>query len=253
MVFCLSVSRNELYNSVTRIIVIPVIGYAVSTVVLAAIILIGVRSMLRPLKKLNEAAVSVADGNLRVKVETKSNDELGTLTDSFNFMVDSLRKERKALNALAMRDGLTGVQNKLSQEEKVAELNNQIKEGIARFAVVMCDVDDLKYINDTFGHVRGDQAIRGACLAICNIFTHSPVYRIGGDEFVVILEGRDYDNRESLFNKLVKQRATDESGKFTFSAGIATYNQGVDTSFASVYERADEAMYEMKHGKKSEK
>ena len=250
MIFCLSVSRDELYNSVTRIIVIPVIGYAASTIILAVIILIGVRGMLRPLKKLNEAAVSVADGNLRVKVETKSNDELGTLTDSFNFMVESLRKERKALNALAMRDGLTGVQNKLSQEEKVADLNEQIKDGIARFAVVMCDVDDLKYINDTFGHIRGDQAIRGACLALCNVFSHSPVYRIGGDEFVAILEGQDYDNREDLFKKLISYRKTDESGKFTFSVGMATYKQGVDSSFTSVYERADEAMYEMKNKSK---
>ena len=250
MIYCLSVSRNEIYSSINSIIIAPVIAYASCTIALAAFILLGVRSMLKPLKKLNEAAVSVADGNLRVKVETKSNDELGTLTESFNFMVESLRKERKALNALAMKDGLTGVKNKLSQEEKVSELNNQIKEGIARFAVVMCDVDDLKYINDTFGHIRGDQVIRGSCLVLCNVFSRSPVYRIGGDEFVAILEGQDYDDREALFAKIVKLRKTDESGKFTFSVGMATYKQGVDTSFASVYERADEAMYEMKHTSK---
>ena len=150
------------------------------------------------------------------------------------------------MNALAFQDGLTGVKNKNAQEDKIFEINSKIKAGHARFAVVMCDVNDLKNINDTFGHVRGDQAIRGACIALCHAFVHSPVYRIGGDEFVAILEGEDYDNRDKLFKALAKKNITDESGHFSFSIGMATFQPGIDPNYQSVYNRADEAMYKMK-------
>ena len=76
--------------------------------------------------------------------------------------------------------------------DAVAELNTKIDGAAADpFAVAVCDVNGLKAINDTLGHQAGDKLIREASMLICNTFKHSPVYRVGGDEFVVILIGQD--------------------------------------------------------------
>ncbi|MBR3316575.1 MAG: diguanylate cyclase, partial [Atopobiaceae bacterium] len=82
--------------------------------------------------------------------------------------------------------------------------NQQLAEGtLSEFGLVICDVNGLKIINDTNGHQAGDEYIRQACKMVCDIFSHSPVYRIGGDEFAVILTGRDYKSREVLMQMQV--------------------------------------------------
>ena len=95
------------------------------------------------------------------------------------------------------RDPLTNVNNRIAYENKIkniqAEINNNIYQ---HFAIAMFDVNNLKLVNDNNGHDAGDEYLNRACHLICNIFKHSPVFRIGGDEFVAILTGDDYDNYE---------------------------------------------------------
>ena len=95
----------------------------------------------------------------------------------------------------ANTDALTGVKNKHAYVEKTGAIDQQIAEGTQPpFALVVFDVNDLKKINDTAGHQAGDQCLRNACSIICDIFKHSPVFRIGGDEFSAILSGQDFEN-----------------------------------------------------------
>lgn len=252
MMFGISIETTELNMEVKLSTYIPLTVYIASTIIMGVLLLFLNHRELRPLKDLTNAANHITEGDFNVDIKKKHNDEIGDLTDAFNTMTTTLRSERSAMNALAFQDGLTGVKNKNAQEDKIFEINNKIKTGRARFAVVMCDVNDLKVINDTFGHTRGDQAIRGACLALCHAFVHSPVYRIGGDEFVAIIEGEDYDNREALFNNLAARTNADEAGHFHFSVGMATFRDGIDPNYQSVFARADEAMYKMKKKIKNE-
>ena len=100
---------------------------------------------------------------------------------------------------LAYKDPLTGVKNKRACEDYEAELDAKIKEGLIRdFAVVSLDVNGLKMTNDTYGHKAGDELLISACRIICRHFSHSPVFRFGGDEFEVILQGQDYENRHAI-------------------------------------------------------
>ena len=115
------------------------------------------------------------------------------------------------------------------------------------FAVVWCDLNGLKAVNDTRGHQAGDEYIREACRAICNVFKHSPVYRVGGDEFVAVLTGADFENRASLIERL--EAANDEhirSGGVIIACGMAELRRESDSCFGTVVERADAAMYEDK-------
>ena len=63
------------------------------------------------------------------------------------------------------------------------------------------DCDNLKQINDQNGHDKGDIYIRAASQLICRVFAHSPVFRIGGDEFAVVLQNEDFINREDLIRR----------------------------------------------------
>ena len=111
---------------------------------------------------------------------------------------EQIRREQEHRRAMHMasRDPLTGVKNKLAYAEAEAKINTEITDGICDpFAIAICDINGLKEINDSLGHTAGDQYIRDACGIICRIFSHSPVFRIGGDEFCVILRGGDYEVR----------------------------------------------------------
>ncbi len=157
-------------------------------------------------------------------------------------------KERDEAQAIALTDPLTGVKSKHAFLFREKEIDASIKAGTAEsFAVVVCDVNGLKVINDTLGHNAGDGYIQSASKMICDIFQHSPVFRTGGDEFVVIIRGRDYIIRKELVLAL-HDRSVEHISKneVVVSGGLSEYNPGVDSSFHNVFERADTLMYEEK-------
>ena len=153
----------------------------------------------------------------------------------------------------AYKDGLTGVKNKLAYLEALAELETALENGeLTEYGVVVFDVNGLKTINDTLGHEAGDEAIKSGCRIICHQFDHSPVFRIGGDEFVAILKGSDFANRETLleaFRKTINENQ--KNGDVVVASGLAIYDASTDSSYNDVFKRADEAMYEHKRALKA--
>ncbi len=146
---------------------------------------------------------------------------------------------------LAYTDPLTGVRNKLAYQDKERLLEERIVAGtMGGLASAVFDVNGLKLVNDTQGHEAGDELIRQACRMICDHFKHSPVFRIGGDEFTAILEGPDYQNRAEIllaFNGQVEENL--RSGQAVVAAGMAEYVPGRDAGFQPVFARADREMY----------
>ena len=157
-------------------------------------------------------------------------------------------KERDEAKTIALTDPLTGVKSRHAYLLKQKEINASIEDGSAgAFAIAVCDVNGLKVINDTLGHKAGDEYILSASRMICDIFQHSPVYRTGGDEFAVVLSGRDYFSRKELIQELHSRSVEHISTKeVVISGGLSDYQPGTDTSFHAVYERADALMYEEK-------
>ncbi len=163
----------------------------------------------------------------------------------------SVRREIEQTNALntaikmASKDPLTSVRNTNAYKEAEKEYNSKLSNGeISNFSVVFCDVNDLKTTNDTLGHAAGDLLIKYVSSTICSTFKHSPVFRVGGDEFIVFLSGEDFDNREILFKDLRSlNRKQAMAGKNVFACGMATFNPETDFAVSSVIERADSMMY----------
>lgn len=165
------------------------------------------------------------------------------------------KKNLESAERMARFDELTGVRNKNAFKEYTESIEDRIKSGVKNFsfALVLCDMNDLKLMNDTRGHSFGDEAIQRASRIICNIFAHSPVFRIGGDEFVVILTGDDYESRNKLINALVNESLENKKSRSgpVIASGMAVYKAGTDKSFSKVFNRADKLMYKNKKELKS--
>lgn len=163
-----------------------------------------------------------------------------------------VRQEEKYVDNLsrakieATVDGLTGVKNRHAWLMAEERLNSQIAEDPSRqFAVVILDVNDLKKVNDSEGHAAGDDYLRTACRIVCKTFAHSPVFRVGGDEFAVIAQGDDYTVIDKLVARVKEQNEEAlRSGGIIIACGMAK-REG-DTNVASVFERADQQMYNNK-------
>ena len=136
--------------------------------------------------------------------------------------------------------------------KKTDEMKYRIEKEGENFAVVMVDLNKLKHVNDEYGHEAGDNYIKGCCRMVCDVFRYSPVFRIGGDEFVVLLKDYDYENRQVLTDKLKEDfrasytREDVEPGlRYSAAVGMAERTED-DLTFDSVFKRADKAMYENK-------
>ena len=155
------------------------------------------------------------------------------------------------LNRKVYVDALTNVRNKGAFNNFLKKLEERRKKG-AEYAIGMLDCDNLKHINDHFGHDKGDIYLKNASRLICHVFSHSPVFRLGGDEFAVVLEDEDYRNMEGLIKSFHRRRkeicnlAENEWDEVHISLGIAEYDPEQDKKVDDTVRRADKIMYENK-------
>ena len=234
-----------------------------SVVILAVFIFITLlfsRHLTKPLADLTKAAEEINKGNYNVTLDYRGDDEMGVLTGTVNKLINHLADYIGDLNALAYADALTNVKNKSAFDIQEKELQARIDDpnDNLEFAIAMFDCDDLKDINDTYGHDKGDVYLKNACHLISRVF-RGQVYRVGGDEFVIILQGEDYRHRESLRKFFIEKSA--EICAFTkepweqirVAVGVAVYNPEIDKTVDDVLKRADHLMYDNKHERKSQK
>ena len=160
-------------------------------------------------------------------------------------------KALQMANDLARRDGLTGAKNITAYHELEETLQKEIdgNELKQEFAIAVCDINYLKIINDTYGHKAGDEYIKLACNLIFEVFSHSPVFRVGGDEFVAVMRGSDYKNRNRLLKKIQEKVLENQKNEFgpVVAVGMACFNAKTDQKVSEVFERADAMMYENKN------
>lgn len=160
--------------------------------------------------------------------------------------------EYTTLSRKANHDELTGARNKNAYKDYEAALNKEIEAaGDVKFAILVCDINNLKKINDSLGHIDGDKYIKNACLLICNTFVHSPVFRIGGDEFVVVIRGSDYAEKDELvrkFQSIVSYNATYDvtPDRPVIASGMCEFSRDKHSCVADVFNKADKLMYDNK-------
>ena len=230
--------------------------------------------LLRPVRKLTKAANEYTEGSGEeldkfAKINIKTRDEIEDLSNSMKKMEGDINKyiadllstsnklegaEKKAdeMKSLADKDALTGIYNKRAYFETEERLNREIREGKARFAISMIDLNDLKVTNDTLGHEKGDELIIGLSNIIRDTFKSSNMYRIGGDEFAVISENGDLKDIEALEKKFAQaivnsMKAKNIDGMGVSAAiGVAIFDPKTDNNVEDTFKRADKKMYQNK-------
>lgn len=237
------------------------IGFEILFAVLAlsvfftVVAIVVVRKIVDPLKKIADASVKLSNGDYNVEFTHSSISEIELLNAAFENMAMHLHEREKELRFSANRDSLTGLRNTTSYKSWVAEFDKEIVNKTANFGVAVFDLNQLKKTNDTYGHDVGDKLIVAAAKVISDIFKRSPVFRIGGDEFLAVLQHRDLEACEKLFMQLDLECAKtfiDEKDEISISIarGFARFDPERDLYFNDVFKRADDAMYEHKRNSK---
>ena len=277
------ISMDEVMASRTRALLLDILGSAVFTLLVTLIAIHYTKhTVIKPLNKITAGLghfspspdadyekAGVIDINLR------NNDEISDIYHAIRSnqkrIVDYIKdivviqkekeiaenetklkeKEIGEIRKDAYLDALTHVGSKIAYSKKIAEMNENINPDTA-FAIIMVDVNFLKTINDNHGHAAGDTYLSGCCNIVCDIFKHSPVYRVGGDEFLVILTGSDYRNRherirqlQDAFDKSYNQTDVDPWLRYSAALGMAEFSSD-DKNVESVCDRADKEMYREK-------
>ena len=212
----------------------------------------------KPLKELTEAAEKINEGDYNIELNYQGNDEIGVLTATTNKLVNHLRDYIDDLNALAYADTLTSTKNKSAFDAAISELQIRINSSDQpiEFAIAMFDCDNLKQINDKYGHDKGNIYLKNSSVLMSRVFQHSDIYRLGGDEFVIILLDDDFKNRNKLKDlflercKEICSLSKEPWEQIKVSVGIATFDPEIDNSVSDVLIHADHLMYENKRSRK---
>lgn len=270
----------NIYRERDNAVVIMIILSVLITTLIAIVSVVMVNRITDPLRKITEAARAVSEDNFDVDLPPENDDEIGELSKMTRLAIENARaraekaaskvreQERQieksakvlkqqgddliAMKNLAYVDSLTNVKNKHAYDDTVEYINEKIRNGTAEFAVIMCDLNYLKHINDNLGHIAGDEAIQKTASILCKAFPLSTVFRIGGDEFAVLPTGLDYaridEKLDALKTMIESQRNISDNylERISLAFGCAVFERGKDTTYQEVFERADKIMYEEK-------
>ncbi len=162
----------------------------------------------------------------------------------YGSIIDATEKE--TLTRLAYQDTLTNLYNRSMSEKLFVECDAAEED----FTLINLDLNGLKKVNDTFGHIQGDQLIKDFAEILSNAFSDiGTVIRMGGDEFAVVLRNVDQDVIEEAIERMEREEEKASwRGEYEISAsyGIASRHEMPDATAEQIYKAADERMYEMK-------
>jgi diguanylate cyclase (GGDEF)-like protein len=277
---CADISIEALHNTLHKSVLYSILLTLGTGILFASILIFWLRrNVTGPIIALEKSVIKFAEKSRDKKKDPKNlifdapeintQNEVESLSsaitqmskDMRNYVEDILEAEETAkfaqkeaanMTMLAYKDALTHVGSKIAYDNAARTLDKDVAEKlVTEFGIAMIDLNDLKKINDNYGHDKGDIAIQRLCGMICAVFKHSPVFRLGGDEFAVVLEGHDLENVEALMRQLEKDIDRNRANetlkpweRTSAAVGYARYSQG--DSVESVFKQADKAMYARK-------
>lgn len=172
--------------------------------------------------------------------------------------ITEIRQAESELNHYASTDTLTGILNRRMGIKKLEELLAESKEKHLEFVLCFLDIDHLKKINDTYGHGEGDRYILIVCDIIKrNLHEEDVFFRMGGDEFIMILKGQNISRAEKIWGQIQRQfRECNRKGESPYnimaSHGLFYYHSGMDAELDYIIEKADKQMYKEKQKSRKE-
>ncbi len=252
MILALSVPEKGIKRNVRVLRVRMIVLFIIVIAVVAAIFWRLMVIIVLPIKELTKASSRIAKGELNTVITYKSDDEIGTLAKSVSLMAQEIKEYFAYIHSQAYTDAMTGVGNKAAYMDVVKRMETKISEGMATFIVIVFDINGLKNVNDNLGHEYGDMLITDAAGIMKNVFSTEHVFRIGGDEFIVVIENKTQKDITDYFEKFDKKlvRFNENNKRYQnaleISKGGVPYDSKQDTSYKDVFRRADDMMYKDK-------
>jgi diguanylate cyclase (GGDEF)-like protein/putative nucleotidyltransferase with HDIG domain len=228
-----------------RILFTMIVGLVISIVLLVVLWFIIRRLLVLPLMTLREAAHTIQQGKPYEELEMNASQEINEVAHAFNDMVVNLEERYYK----SITDPLTGAFNSAYFKHKLAESIQSSKKTSEPMALLFCDVDNFKKLNDNEGHIYGDKVLLEITkLIMDNVRSTDIVCRYGGEEFVVIMPATDSDKAkliaDQIRNKIAIHGNKSVLSPITISIGIAVYPD--DTDEENLVHLADQAMYTAK-------
>ena len=251
MAFGIQVPEAEI-NAERYKLLVEIIIFAIFLLILFSFISAMVAySITKPILNLTETANKLINGDMKVQFKVETNDEIGDLSKSFQTAKDHMQEYLGQIQGLAYRDTLTGIRNRTAYEAYCKEIDAKIaNRQMGELGIMVCNLNNLKSINENYGHDNGNAYLISCCQLICSTFSHSPVFRIGGDEFIVILTGNDLHNRGDLIlqmnEKMNKSTIAEKTWERLSIACGYSLKDVSDTNVSMVQKRADKEMYRIK-------
>ena len=279
-VLCADVLIDEINNGKLRFLKMSAAIAFIAGLILISIMSFWLRKRIaEPIMRLKNSAISFNERSHGVKdldvltfedPKISTNDEIEDLAVALSTMCSDMKsytaelilserrmsalKERVAkMRTLAHKDALTGAGNKAAYEDFIKRMDWDILAEKAKFAITMIDLNYLKKVNDTFGHDRGNLYLINAYKLIKEFFDETSIFRIGGDEFVVVLHGQEYDNAIPKLNafkerisELMKNSDLEPWERISVAVGTAFYNPQNHENSLDVFKEADKLMYQEK-------
>jgi diguanylate cyclase len=196
-----------------------------------------------------EDILALKDGIIEELVKVRVNSQsLKLAVNEYKKTTQSLSVKLEETEAKALVDSLTNVLNRNAYNMKIIQMMREFSQSKNYFCLLVLDIDHFKKFNDTYGHKAGDRVLKSVAASVQDSLRASDlVFRYGGEEFVVILNGIQGDNALKLADK-IRQGVEkdyfvdkDKKLKVTISLGVACVTEG--ESELELFERADKAMY----------
>ena len=258
--------------------IVLVITLLVITVIAVTISRLQAKKLTDPIIRLKDTMVESTNGNLDIRSDIRSDNELGELSDMFNSMMDTISSNYKALEQskreiesnqrelkanyeqierLAYHDGLTGLYNRVGFMKLSSERFHSTGTKYKKHAILFIDLDNFKQVNDTLGHDYGDLLLQSVSDQLTSCLSDTDILsRNGGDEFLIMKS--DFKSEEELgkfAEKLVQIvrkpfNLKGEMASVSMSVGVALYPENGST-ISEIIKSADIAMYVAKKSGKN--
>ena len=229
------------------------------------LIVIVTRRLVAPIKNLSKhMREEVENIKIREIKERYRRDEIGELARTFILLVTEIQFQVRDLKLKSNTDALTGLGSRHKYVYQAEPLLKTTLLSERNFALIICDIDNFKYFNDNYGHTEGDHVIQAVANAILNtISSNDKCYRIGGDEFVILIpdyiKGEHVTKAESIrqaveqlnivFNESLVQHNLSISLGMSFIEAITPPTENMDFSslFSEFFNKADQQLYVAKN------
>ncbi len=206
------------------------------------------RMVISRVAKLNKQVNSITTSkDLKGRVNLRGLDELGELSEGINQMLIEIDKFHEEAHWYANHDEMTGSYNRRAGIKLIEDMMNKFSETEESLTITYIDIDGLKKVNDSYGHLEGDRLITDmVTLMNYTLNKHCHIVRIGGDEFIIACENQD---KSTTLAKIQELQTSVEAFnakhsrvyQVSFSYGLASYQHGMAVD--DIIEKADQQMY----------